>query len=569
MKEATGLQSRKSGYGYDVYRASSYAEEMRRRMDYYNGVQFMQDATSVSEEYITPQRWNQLWSGYGWEDIRAMLADAIKEIVIHPTSYPFARMAVDSQNVVYAVPVEQRLLKVDTEPDDDSSKLLNLIYTEAEHDLQADQLCKWTGLFNTAFQITAYDPKKRRIVRRNLPPYTVYVVPAAEDPTDLQHPDCFVAIAQLDQGITQSAPQLVVWQCWWQNQYWYETHQGQEFKDAGLTVAGTNVNPYKDMDGNTVKPITVTHSRKSDEIYLASSDQLVLMNQRLDRDLTALSSVMEFQGFAVPVASGVNPEEMQGQPWSHGAMIVLPDGNARLEFIHPVVQVNEFFTAIVKKARLFAIMIGVDPAMVDPDSKVQSGVSKAQQRMALIEKREELFPQWVPYEREVYYLTAIIWNTHNKKNQLIEIPRYGSALDEHQYTIQMIFGELQPIVDPLADTLEKINRVKGNFATRADVIGQERRVPKEDAVRMADAIYETNMAELMKTATMLGTAAPTSQSGGLAAPSNDKVRIGQSGNRPLDSTNQDSDTGNNTTASSGNNTVGAAVDGSQRVQTGK
>lgn len=566
FRDPTGWDTRKEGIGYVNFAGSTYAEEMRRRMDYYNGVQFVQDPEPSTEAYITPKSWNSRWSGYGWDDINAMLPDAINQIIIQPVSMPFTRLVIDSKQVVYSVPAEKRVIKKNDEPDSETSDLLNVVYEQTRHDLLADQLCKWTGLFDTAFQITAYDKRKRRIVRRNLPPYAVYVDPAAEDPTDIQHPKCFVAIAQQSQGLTHKGPDKTVWQCWYEDKYWYETDVGMEYKDPGLTQKGVNLNPYKNEQGESVKPIVVTHAEESDDVYYQAADDLVFMNQRLDRDLTALSSVMEYQGFAIPVAKGVTPEEVESQPWSHAALFLLPPGDADMQFLHPAIQISEFFTAAIKKARLFARTKGIDPELVDPETKVQSGVSRAQARISLIEAREALFPKWLPYERETYYVTSIVWNTHNPRKKMVEIPRYNHPLDDDKFTVQLVFGELDPIVDPLADTLEKVQRLNANLSTRAEIIATERRLPLADAEKTAKEIKRINDAEKLETKELFGPKPgeesgdedPTQTSGKGDDPTvtkSDVGRTGQSGNRPQKTGEHASDTGGSTTASSGNKVV--------------
>lgn len=546
-KEPVGWETRQHGIGYSSYAGTSMVKELQRRLDYYNGNQIIQNADELTTSYVTPAEWNARWSGYGWDDIRAMIPDAIQNVIVQPVSTPFVKLVIDALQVVYAMPAEERLIKKDGDKLEDESALLNEIYKQCDHDRMSDQLCKWTGLFHTSFQTVSYDKRRRKLIKRNLPPFAVYVDPAAEDPTDIQHPECFVAIAQLDRGETSKDNTKVVWQCWYGERFWYETDPGKEYQDPALTIEGTRPNPYKDEDGNPVKPIVATHFNQSDAIYSYGSDQLVLMNQRLDRDLTALSFTMEYQGFSVAVAKGTTVEEMEKQPWSQAAMVILEDPNASLEFIHPAVQMSEFFTAAMKKIRLFARLVGLDPDAVDPETMVQSGVSRAQARIALIEKREQEFPKWASYEREAYWLTSIVWNTYVSKKKLVLIPRFTSVLDDEKYDIQVLFGEITASTDPLADSLNNINRIKANLITRAMVIASERRIPIEDAERIADEIFETNSKEVKETV-----------ENGMDAVGNinpNDVRIGQSGNRPTSDKQKPSDTGGNMTNAGGNSPV--------------
>lgn len=539
VDEMTGVEVRDTGITYDEFITSSYANEMKRRLDYYNGNQFMFDPTAcdVPESgSITPAEWNAAMSGYGWEDIKAMLPDATKEQCIHPVGIPFVTIVIDNKQVVYTVPPENRTLYKNGEPINDASELLKKIYDSARHDHLADQLCKWTGLFDTAFQFVGWDPRNKRLVKRNLKPYEVFVIPSIEAPDDLQHPDCFVAIAQLDQGITDrtTLQNEIVWQCWWRDRFWYETSPRAEYKDPGMTKLGTMPNPYRDSNGNPVKPIIVTHSNESTAVYYQGTDNLVLLNQRLDRDLTSISHTMEFQGFSMLVFTGMDVAEIKGISPSAGGAAALPMG-AEANFLHPAVQIGEFFGAVINKARAFARLVGIDPELVDPKVDVQSGVAKAHGRRALAERREEQFPKWRPYERESYWVTSTVWNYHSKGKKLPVIPRYDDASSDETWHVEVVFGELDPVVDPLADAQKIQTDLKNNLITRSMVLQSRCRISEDAADKLAEKIKKTN------------------EEDGIVADFNAaQGRIGQPGNRPMNMNRPADKTGGNVTGSNGN-----------------
>jgi len=537
--EPVGWEVRRAAMGYDEFTSSSYAAEMQRRLDYYNGNQVVQDPTALSwDGSTTPDVWNASLSGPGWSDLRAALPEATAEIIIHPCNVPLVRVVIDSRNVVYAVPADDRSFDMDGTLLKEETELLKRIYRAAAHDAEADQLCKWTGLFGTAFQFVGWE--KNRIVRRNLTPQQVFVVPAASDPSDLQHPDCFVAIAQVDQGITSRSDGATIWQCWWNDMYWYERAPGREFKEPALLTPGVNKNPYSDK-GTPVKPILVMHEDRCREIYYTGNDHLVFMNQRVDRELTALSYAMEYQGFSLLVIGGMTPEEVEAQPVSPGAAFIAQDVDTTVEFKHPALQVSEFTRAITNKMRIFARLEGIDPELVDSESSVQSGVAKAQQRISLLERREEAFPKWIPYEREVYYITHVIWNTHESRRPLPYVSRF-EGVDPDDVNLNVVFGSMEIAVDPLADVLEKRNRIELDLNTREEIISSERRIPIEDSIRLADEIIKTNnkYRELKMEA---------------VAPSAVPERIGQSGNRPSNMNRPPSRSGGSVSSSAGNNSI--------------
>lgn len=546
-EEATGSDVRDSAITYDEFLTSGYSNTMKRRLDYYNGNQFMFDPTCslFQGEDMTPEQWNSAMSGYGWDDIRAMLPDATREQCIHPVGIPFVTVVVDNKQVVYTVPPETRTIYKNDQPQEKESALLRRIYSGSKHDYLADQLCKWTGLFDTAFQFVGWDPRNKRIVKRNLKPFEVFVVPAEEDPTDLQHPECFVAIAQLCSGLTDrdAASEEIVWQCWYQDRFWYETSPRAEYKDLELTVPGTMPNPYRDVYGNPVKPILVTHSSETTEMYYQGSDNLVLLNQRLDRDLTSVSHTMEFQGFALLMFTGMDPSEIKALSPSAGSASAIPIG-ASADYLHPVVQIGEFLAAVINKARGFARLVGIDPELVDPKVDVSSGVSKAHGRMALAERREEQFPKWIPYEREAYWLTSIVWNYYNTAT-LPEIPRFEYAGDDNSWHLEVVFGELDPVVDPLADAQKIQTDLHNNLVTRPMVLQSRCRISRPAAEKLAEEIKKYNEAD--------GILPPGSP--GNPDPGTGMTRIGQPGNRPTNFNRPADKTGGNVTGSSGNQTI--------------
>lgn len=544
--EPTDGDTRRNKWSYEQYTESSYAYEMRRRFDYYNGQQFVFDPTIQANDAlgqnITPAEWNAAMGGYGWADIRSLLPQVTTEQCIHPVGIPFVSTVIDNKQVVYTVPPETRTVFFGKKPDPEGSKLLAEINRAANHDAASDQLCKWTGLFNTAFQFIGWDKRYRRITKRNLLPWQVYVIPAAEDPSDLQHPDCLVAIAQQDKGLTDNTKlgEKITWQVWWDDKFWYEQTPGYEFKDPGLTVRGTNPNPYKDKDKNPVKPVLLTHSDESDEIYYLSSDNLVLLNQRIDRDFTALSYASEFQGFAIFAVEGMEPAEIAAQPFAAGAAFAMPTG-ANAQFLHPLSPVGEMLNAAVKKVRTFARMCGIDPEIVDPEVKATSGVSKSHGRRVLAERREEQFPKWLPYERESYWITSTVWNYHQKLGKKLEvIPRYQEIGEESPFSIEVVFGELEPTVDPLAEIYTALAKMKANLMTRAEFLQADRRISEEAAEALADEIKKAN-----------------EKDGIIADFSPGSARVGQPGNRPQNMDRPPDKTGTGTTAFSGNDKVGA------------
>lgn len=528
---------------------SAYCREMRRRLAYYDNTQFKQNLVAFDSDGspASPADWNAGWSGYGWDDIRAMLPDATEQQAVAPDSAPLVSIIVDNQAVAYSLPVESRKIVIDGQDDDANTKLTNDIYNGASFNVKADQHCKRTMLFDTNFQWFGWDETYMRIQPRNLAPYQVMALPSKAAPGDLQHPDCVVAVLQQTESLGGDLPQVdddgAVWQVWKDDRYWYEKATEGRFQDPGCTIEGTNENPYKDpLTGRPVKPILVSHSEPCDDIHLWKADNLVMAAQRQDRNLTGLSFSQETQSFAIPQINGMRPEEIREQPWSPAAAFVVdsPEPGAGLTFKHPLLPLGEVSNVTIRQNRMKAALFGIDPDLVDPDKKVSSGVSVAQSRLALRELRDKQFPQWVPYEREAYWIISIIWNTHVETPRLQNIPRYDSPAASNRSFVEVVFGELDPIVDPLADVFEKKARIELGLNTAAEFIAQERRIPLERAKELHKDIHEYNQKFVPQDTQKQSTFGSFQ-------------RTGQSGNRPLNP-DKPSEKGS-TTAASGNNTI--------------
>ncbi len=541
---------------YITWLESSYTCEMQRRQAYYDMNQVQSDAGALRQletEYITPDNWNLAHSGPGWEDIRAMLPDATAETCVKPVATNFAQVIVDNRAVVYDEAPERREIVVGDKPDEKSTKNLGLIYDACLHDLTSKYLCRWTSLFGTAFQVISYDEEEECLVKTNVEPYRVRAI-APDGVTNIQNPEVVVSIAQdlLTLGdISRDNGNLRVWQVWWRDMWWYETVEGSTFQDIELTEPGFNMNPYKDNKGRPVKPILVVHDNPTvTKIHEPGSDILILQNQVVDRMYTGNAHTMEYQTFAVPVITGADIEEVEAQPYSAGAPQVYRNENTRFQFAHPAAPIGESVGATTKITRTFARLHKVDSELVDGESTVQSGVSRAQSRTALTERRNEEFPKWKVYERESYWLSSIVWNTFNPSEKL-PVPDRKPRPGPKVIVLLVQFGEMDLAIDPLSESATITADIKNDLISRSEVIAARRRIPLERAKLIHKDIKKQNEDDKPKEEMMFGVGGPK-KPGEPGMP-----RLGQSGNRPTNLDERDkSKVGGNTTSATGNVSIG-------------
>lgn len=531
---------------YITWLDSAYTCEMVRRKAYYEMNQVQSDAAALralETEYITPANWNMAHSGPGWEDIRAMLPDATAETCVKPVPTNYAQVIVDNRAVVYDESPERREIIIGDKPDEKATENLGLIYDACLHDLVSKYLCRWTSLFGTAFQVISYDEDEECLVKTNVEPYRVRVI-APDGVTNLQHPEVVVSIAQdLTTLGDMAGNNLHVWQVWWRDMYWYETVEGQPFMDIELTDPGVNKNPFKDSKGRSIKPILVVHDNPTvTKIHEPGSDILILQNQVVDRMYTGNAHTMEYQTFAVPVITGAELEEVESQPYSAGAPQVYRSDLTKFQFAHPAAPIGESVGATTKITRTFARLHKVDSELVDGESTVQSGVSRAQARTALTERRNEEFPKWKVYERESYWISSIVWNVFNPDAKLPVCdrkPRPGPKT----LVLLVQFGEMDLAIDPLSASATVTADLGNNLVSQPEVIAARRRIPLARAKLIHQEIKKQNEEDKPKEDLLMG--------------QKPVPRIGQSGNRPTNLNERDkSKTGGNTTSASGNVSIG-------------
>lgn len=540
---------------YTTWLMSSYSYEMQRRKAYYEMTQVETDAAQLvrnSELGPTAGEWNAAHSGPGWDDIRAMLPDATQETCVKPVMSNICQVIIDNRQVVYDTPAEIRELLEGDKVLEQATKDLKVIYDACAHDLNSKYLCRWTGLFSTAFQYVSYDTYNRRLCKTNLEPYRVYVIDHPTARGDLQHPECMVAIAQdLDdladlKASTQGRAFAdrrddyteIVWQVWWRDMWWYEQVPGVPYKDIELRERGFNQNPYKDAEGRPVKPVLVVHDNPTvTRIHEPGSDILINQNQVMDRMFTGANHTIEYQNFAIAVITGAEPEEVESQPYSPGAAQVYRNPETRFEFAHPAAPIGEVVGADTRIMRTFARLHSIDPELVDPETKVQSGVSRMQARVALLERRNQEFPKWLVYERESYWISAIVWNTFES----LKLPLLDRFARPGGSTLDMLvqFGEVDMTVDPLSDATAHDMYLRNDLITRAEIISANRRIPLSRAKQIHERIKKQN--EKDKPESLLKAAMP---------------RIGQNGNRPQNPDRPDDKTKGNVSSGSGNTSVG-------------
>lgn len=500
---------RDSVHNHDTFQWTAYCAEMRERLVYFRGNQVVQNPnplvnhTAAGSELVDV--WNSSLSGPGWDDIRVALNETSRNAPIHPEAVPFLQKVIRNIAVVYSKPVRSRTLTTGGDPDKDASKLLAEVYAAGKRGLLDNHFCQWVHLFDTAFMYFGWDAARQTVRPRVLAPWQVFVEPDVDDPSDLQSLDCKVRILMEDppQHIEELDGTLT-WQVWQGDEFWYERGDRGDarFEDRDCTIQGSMANPYRDKDGRPVKPILVQHSAPSDDIYYVGDHLKVIANKAIDRMMTGLGSTLKWSSFAVPVFQGLDQDEINGAVLSPMTPLALSQPDSNFKFERPASPLGETMQVIVRKARMYARLHDMDPEEVDPESKVMSGSARMMSRVSLQERRDNLVPLWMPYERESAWLTCVVWNAHRPQGDgnpsalpaLPAIRRFKRPGDPEGYELETTFGDMSVAADPLADAMAVKMRCEMGLQTPADQIATERGVSIDSAKDIHKANVEYNEA---------------------------------------------------------------------------
>jgi len=188
-------------------------------------------------------------------------------------------------------------------------------------------------------------------------------------------------------------------------------------------------NPYK------ILPFVPLWDRApSDAFWIAGGEDLIICQEAVNKALTDLLHTLEFQSFGVGYVTGVDGGgNLQTGP---GTMVELPK-DASLGFAATNAQIEEATDAIDRLMKWCCVANGLPGSSMSVDPTDESGISKIIGNVELEESRRDDIALWRVYERRLYDVLRVVWNTHN-----------SSKLSDSSF-IQVDFA------DPKPDTSEK------------------------------------------------------------------------------------------------------------------
>jgi len=171
-------------------------------------------------------------------------------------------------------------------------------------------------------------------------------------------------------------------------------------------VIAQEENPYK------VLPFIPLWDRcPTTDFWLSGGDDLIYAQEGINEKLTDLLYIMRMQGFGVGWLKKDGPSggNMVIDP---GTLIELPIDGA-LGYESQQAPIKDILEAIDFLITQTAISNGLSVSSLSTKVVRESGVAKTQQKQELTELRREDIILWTKYERQLFDMIKVVWNTHN------------------------------------------------------------------------------------------------------------------------------------------------------------
>jgi hypothetical protein len=142
--------------------------------------------------------------------------------------------------------------------------------------------------------------------------------------------------------------------------------------------------------------------------WVKADGNLVNAQDRLNDLWTKLLLMIDYQGMGIFAMKGA---KLNG---GLSPLDVVPlDENGDLKVVNPDPLVTETLEAIKELQREVAVNYGLSAAIMSTDSKAESGVAKLEDNRELLTKRDREIALFRVYEKRLFDLIKLVWNTNN------------------------------------------------------------------------------------------------------------------------------------------------------------
>lgn len=187
-----------------------------------------------------------------------------------------------------------------------------------------------------------------------------------------------------------------------------------ETLDWSFSVLATEQNPY-----SLLPFVPVWNAPPSDTFWLPGAEDLMSIQWAINRRLTALAYALDYQGYGVGFVRGADMSTDDSLFMGPGSFLTLPAGG-EVGFAAPNTPVEANLAFIDSLVKWAAVSNGLPAAALSLDPTEESGVSKIVGNRELEELRRDDVALFTGYERRLFDVFRVVWNTHNPTRPLSE-----------------------------------------------------------------------------------------------------------------------------------------------------
>jgi len=188
--------------------------------------------------------------------------------------------------------------------------------------------------------------------------------------------------------------------------------------------------------------------------WLPGGSDLIAIQEAVNLKLTDLLHLLSCQSFGVGYIKGSQGgANLRVDP---GSLVELPE-NGEIGFRSQEAQISEVVQAIDWLTKLACVSQGLSAASMSTDlSDRQSGVAKQVDMLEMSESRQDDLPLWRNYEKQLFQIMRVVWNTHNPTKKLSDSctlsidfsdPRPAASPKEQAeaWDMQLAMGVISPV----------------------------------------------------------------------------------------------------------------------------
>ncbi|MDZ7699489.1 MAG: hypothetical protein U5R49_21975 [Deltaproteobacteria bacterium] len=193
-----------------------------------------------------------------------------------------------------------------------------------------------------------------------------------------------------------------------------ETYQRLDYKG---NIIETEQNPYGVLP---FVPVWDSYPGTG-SFWLPGGDDIILAQEAINKRLVDLMLVLEMQGFGIPVGKLLTDSgKLEIGPRS---VVEINNPDGEFSFQKSNAPIQQIINAIQFLISQLAITNGLSAEVLSVKPTQQSGIARLASNVELQTLQKEQRSLFARYEKQLFNMMKIVWNTHNATNKISEKAR--------------------------------------------------------------------------------------------------------------------------------------------------